>query len=141
MRPLRVFKHALRGYGHTEVGRVKDALAAFDRALQLNPHHPLARHGMVRLHRGLRIDRLGEDISRWPDGQRVAAEELFTSSREARALLEEARTLRQALAGPPVRAPAGLADRIVTAAAKLNAEVSRADDETATDAAGVTHSG
>ena len=87
------------------------------------------------------IDRLGEDMSCWPDGQRVAAEELFTSSREARALLEEARTLRQALAGPPVRAPAGLADRIVTAAAKLNAEVSRADDETATDAAGVTHSG
>jgi tetratricopeptide (TPR) repeat protein len=58
MRPLRVFKHALRGYGHTEVGRVKDALAAFDRALQLDPKHPLARHGMVRLHRGLRIDRL-----------------------------------------------------------------------------------
>ena len=53
-----MFKHALRGLGHTEVGRVKDALAAFDRALQLNPNHPLARHGMVRLHRGLRIDRL-----------------------------------------------------------------------------------
>lgn len=58
LRPLRVFKHALRGYGHTEVGRVKDALAAFNRALQLNPGHPLARHGMVRLHRGLRLDRL-----------------------------------------------------------------------------------
>ena len=87
------------------------------------------------------IDRLGEDMSRWPDGERVAAEQLLASSGEARALLEEARTLRQALAGPPVRVPAGLADRIVTAAAKLNAEVSRADDETATDAAGVTHSG
>jgi tetratricopeptide (TPR) repeat protein len=61
MRPLRVFKHALRGIGHAEVGRVKDALAAFDRALQLNPHHPLARHGMVRLHRGLRIDRLDNE--------------------------------------------------------------------------------
>ena len=58
LRPLRVFKHALRGYGHTEVGRVKDALAAFNRALQLDPKHPLARHGMVRLHRGLRIDRM-----------------------------------------------------------------------------------
>jgi tetratricopeptide (TPR) repeat protein len=58
MRPLRVFKHALRGYGHAQVGRIKDALAAYDRALQLNPNHPLARHGMVRLHRGLRIDRL-----------------------------------------------------------------------------------
>ena len=58
LRPLRVFKHALRGYGHTEVGRVKDALAAFNRALQLDPKHPLARHGMVRLHRGLRLDRM-----------------------------------------------------------------------------------
>lgn len=58
LRPLRVFKHALRGYGHTEVGRVKDALAAFNRALELNPKHPLARHGMVRLHRGLRLDRM-----------------------------------------------------------------------------------
>jgi tetratricopeptide (TPR) repeat protein len=61
LRPLRVFKHALRGYGHTEVGRVKDALAAFNRALQLDPRHPLARHGMVRLHRGLRIDRMDAD--------------------------------------------------------------------------------
>jgi len=59
-------------------------------------------------------------MSRWPDSQRVAGEELLASSREARTLLVEARTLRQALAGPPVRAPAGLADRIVTAASKLN---------------------
>ncbi|MDB5604559.1 MAG: hypothetical protein JWP25_1459 [Bradyrhizobium sp.] len=86
------------------------------------------------------IDRLGEDMSRWPDGQRVAAAELLASSCEARALLEEARTLRYALAGPPVRAPAGLADRIVTAAAKLNAEAPRGEDETAKVSAGVTHS-
>jgi hypothetical protein len=86
------------------------------------------------------IDRLGEDMSRWPDGQRVAAEELLASSCEARTLLAEARTLRQALAGPPVRAPAGLADRIVTAASKLNTEAPRAEDETATDSAGVTQS-
>jgi tetratricopeptide (TPR) repeat protein len=58
MRPLRVFKHALRGYGHSQVGRIKDALASFDRALQLDPRNALARHGMVRLHRGLKIDRL-----------------------------------------------------------------------------------
>jgi tetratricopeptide (TPR) repeat protein len=58
MRPLRVFKHALRGYGHAQVGRIRDALAAYDRALQLDPNYALARHGMVRLHRGLRIDRL-----------------------------------------------------------------------------------
>ena len=85
------------------------------------------------------IDRLGEDMSRWPDGQRAAAEGLLASSRDARALLEEARMLRQALARPAARAPAGLVDRIVTAS-KLNAEAPRAEDETASDPAGVTHS-
>jgi hypothetical protein len=87
------------------------------------------------------IDRLGEDMSRWPEGQRVAAQELLASSRDAQALLEEARTLRRALARSPGRAPAGLADRIVSAAAKLNAEALRAEDETASDPARVTHSG
>jgi hypothetical protein len=87
------------------------------------------------------IDRLSEDMSRWPDGRRVAAEQLLVSSREAQALLEQARTLRQALTAPPVRAPAGLADRIVTAASKLSAEAPRAEDEMASDPARVTHSG
>jgi hypothetical protein len=86
------------------------------------------------------IDRLGEDMSRWPGGQRVAARDLLASSSEAQALLEGARTLRRALARPPVRAPAGLVDRIVTAATKLNAEAPRTEDETAPDPAGVTHS-
>jgi tetratricopeptide (TPR) repeat protein len=61
LRPLRVFKHALRGIGHAEVGRIKDALMAFNRALQLDPKHALARHGLVRLHRGLTLDRLDTD--------------------------------------------------------------------------------
>ncbi len=65
------------------------------------------------------IDRLGEDLSRWPDDQRVAAVQLLASSAEARTLYEEASAVRGALAAPPVRAPKGLADRIVTAAAKL----------------------
>lgn len=86
------------------------------------------------------IDRLGEDMSRWPDGQRVAAEELLASSCDAQALLDEARTLRQALTRPPGRAPAGLVDRIVSAASKLNAEPPHAEDEKASDPAGVTHS-
>ena len=68
------------------------------------------------------IDRLGEDLSLWPDAQRVAALELLASSAEARVLHDEARTLRQLLASPRVRAPAGLADRIVAAAGKLKAE-------------------
>jgi len=59
---------------------------------------------------------------------------------KARALLEEARTLRQALSRPPVHAPAGLAGRIVASASRLNAEASRGEDETAPNPAGVTHS-
>jgi hypothetical protein len=72
------------------------------------------------------IDRLGEDLSRWPEGRRLAAEQLIASSSEAKALLDEARTLRQALVAPPVRAPAGLVERIVAAAGKLNADASAA---------------
>lgn len=68
------------------------------------------------------IDRLGDDLSRWPDDQRLAAVQLLTVSVEAKALHEEASTLRQALATPTVRAPQGLVDRIVTAAAKLPRE-------------------
>lgn len=65
------------------------------------------------------IDRLGEDLSRWPDDQRLAAVQLLASSAEARTLYEEASAVRRALTAPPVRAPKGLLDRIVTAAAKL----------------------
>ncbi len=61
------------------------------------------------------IDRLGEDLSRWPDDQRLAAVQLLASSAEARVLYEQASAVRKALAAPPVRAPAGLIDRIVTA--------------------------
>ncbi|MGF6306715.1 hypothetical protein ABIB82_000862 [Bradyrhizobium sp. i1.8.4] len=68
------------------------------------------------------IDRLGEDLSRWPDDQRLAAVQLLASSVEARTLYEEASAVRRALAAPPVRAPKGLVDRIVTAAAKLPQE-------------------
>ncbi|WP_349631511.1 hypothetical protein [Bradyrhizobium tropiciagri] len=75
------------------------------------------------------IDRLGEDLSRWPDDQRLAAMQLLASSAEARALYEEASALRKALAAPPVRAPAGLVDRIVTAAAKLPSEPAASADK------------
>ena len=79
------------------------------------------------------IDRLGEDLSLWPNDRRLPAEELLARSPAAQALLEEARTLRRALAAPPVRAPAGLADRIVAAAAKLKSDTAepRTEGETA----------
>ncbi|MBH5384781.1 hypothetical protein [Bradyrhizobium diversitatis] len=79
------------------------------------------------------IDRLGEDLSLWPDDRRLPAEELLSRSSAAQALLEEARALRLALAAPPVRAPAGLADRIVAAAARMNDDAAepRTEGETA----------
>ncbi|WP_063689798.1 hypothetical protein [Bradyrhizobium stylosanthis] len=79
------------------------------------------------------IDRLGEDLSLWPDDRRVPAEELLARSSDAQALLDEARVLRQALAAPPVRAPAGLADRIVAAAAQTKSDTAepRTEGETA----------
>ncbi|MBR0840347.1 MULTISPECIES: hypothetical protein [Bradyrhizobium] len=79
------------------------------------------------------IDRLGEDLSLWPDDRRLPAEELLSRSSAAQALLEEARALRLALAAPPVRAPAGLADRIVAAAARMKDDAAepRTEGETA----------
>lgn len=75
------------------------------------------------------IDRLGEDLSRWPSDQRIAAEQLLATSAAARNLHEEARVLRQALSGPKVSAPAGLADRIVAASGRLKAESAALSDE------------
>ncbi|MEK9278351.1 MULTISPECIES: hypothetical protein [unclassified Bradyrhizobium] len=79
------------------------------------------------------IDRLGEDLSLWPDDRRLPAEELLARSAAAQALLEEARTLRRALEASPVRAPAGLADRVVAAAKRLNSDAAepRTEGETA----------
>lgn len=79
------------------------------------------------------IDRLGEDLSLWPDDRRLPAEELLARSPAAQALLDEARVLRQALAAPPIRAPAGLADRIAAAAAKMKGDIAepRTEGETA----------
>jgi hypothetical protein len=79
------------------------------------------------------IDRLGEDLSLWPDDRRLLAEELLARSSAAQALLEEMRTLRRALAAPPVRAPAGLADRIAAAASKMKGDTAepRTEGETA----------
>lgn len=79
------------------------------------------------------IDRLGEDLSGWPNDQRLAAEQLLATSAAARTLHEEARVLRKALGGPSVSAPAGLADRIVAAAGRLKAEQAASSDEAETE--------
>lgn len=62
------------------------------------------------------IDRLGEDMSLWPEPQRVAAAQLLETSDQARTVLDAAEVLRRALSAPPIKAPAGLAERIVSAA-------------------------
>jgi hypothetical protein len=59
------------------------------------------------------LDRLGEDLSRWPAEKQRSASVLLAQSGEARELLREAVSLRSLLSKPPVRAPEGLADRIV----------------------------
>jgi hypothetical protein len=66
------------------------------------------------------LDRLGEDLSQWPDPQRQAARTLLENSAEARSLLEESVLLRDALAAPRFRAPSGLADRIVAQASRID---------------------
>ncbi|WP_257169146.1 hypothetical protein [Bradyrhizobium sp. SRS-191] len=68
------------------------------------------------------IDRLGEDVSQWPAEQRQAASDLLATSSEAVRLVSEARLVREALSSPPVRAPAGLAGRILAEAKRLTSE-------------------
>lgn len=79
------------------------------------------------------IDRLGEDLSLWPDDRRLPAEQLLAQSPAAQVLLEQAHALRHALAALSVRAPKGLADRIVAAAAKMKGDTAepRTEGETA----------
>ena len=65
------------------------------------------------------LGRFGEDLMAWPPPAREAGIELLRNSAEAREIMEEAQALRRAMtAVAPVRAPAGLADRIVTAAVR-----------------------
>jgi len=59
------------------------------------------------------LDRLGDDLTSWPDAQRRDAEALLRSSEPARAALAEAQRLRRLLDRPDVAAPAGLVDRIM----------------------------
>jgi len=62
------------------------------------------------------IDRLGVDPACWPEAERVQAQALLEGSTEARAMLAEGQRLKEALRGKPVKAPPGLASRIVAEA-------------------------
>jgi tetratricopeptide (TPR) repeat protein len=52
---LRVFKHTLRGYSYLNLGRLREALYFFRRALAWDPNNALARQGMLRLHESLSL--------------------------------------------------------------------------------------
>jgi hypothetical protein len=67
------------------------------------------------------LDRLGDDLASWPLDRQNEARVLLAQSAEAKELLREAQAMRGLLARPPVSAPAGLADRIMTQAARAPA--------------------
>jgi hypothetical protein len=58
------------------------------------------------------LDRLGEDLSRWPAVQQAAARRLLAESEVARRLLQEAVALRRLMTKPMAPAPKGLRDAI-----------------------------
>ena len=63
------------------------------------------------------VDRLGDDLARWPESLRRQAIELLAAEPAARRILAEAAALRGAMAAAPSsRAPRGLVDRILSAA-------------------------
>jgi tetratricopeptide (TPR) repeat protein len=61
LRRLRVFKHALRGLGYSRVGRHRQAILSFRRALQFEPQNNLAREGLWGVHRALDLTALSGD--------------------------------------------------------------------------------
>lgn len=69
-----------------------------------------------------KVDRLGEDVSAWPEPSRTQAQALLKVSAEAREVLAEAAVLRKALApNPTIRAPESLTNRILAAARESEA--------------------
>jgi hypothetical protein len=58
---LRVFKHAIRGFSYAQIGRHRQAILSFRRALQLEPANALAREGLWGVHRTLDLGRLADD--------------------------------------------------------------------------------
>jgi hypothetical protein len=62
------------------------------------------------------VDRFGEDPTAWPLEFREPAEELIDASVEARAIIAQARRLRQQLRNMGPKAPGCIVDRIVSVA-------------------------
>ncbi len=58
---LRVFKHAIRGFSYSQVGRHRQAILSFRRALQFDPQNALAREGLWGVHRAMDFTELAND--------------------------------------------------------------------------------
>jgi tetratricopeptide (TPR) repeat protein len=58
---LRVFKHALRGFSYSQVGRYRQAILSFRRALEFDPANKLAREGLWSVHRAMDLSQLALD--------------------------------------------------------------------------------
>ena len=62
------------------------------------------------------LDRYGARLEDWPDAVRAQAQALIDASAEARMLIDAAKVLWDSSKAAPVKAPAGLAQRIVKTA-------------------------
>jgi tetratricopeptide (TPR) repeat protein len=58
---LRVFKHAVRGFSYHQIGRYRQSILSFRRALQFDPENALAREGLWSVHRTLDLSQLAND--------------------------------------------------------------------------------
>jgi tetratricopeptide (TPR) repeat protein len=58
---LRVFKRVLRGFSFSQVGRYRQAILSFRRALEFDPANKLAREGLWSVHRAMDLSRLALD--------------------------------------------------------------------------------
>jgi tetratricopeptide (TPR) repeat protein len=58
---LRVFKHVLRGYSYMNLGRIRESVYFFRRAIQLDPKSSLAAEGLRGLHSTLSLAKLDRD--------------------------------------------------------------------------------
>jgi tetratricopeptide (TPR) repeat protein len=58
---LRVVKHALRGFSYSQIGRHRQAILSFRRALQYDPNNALAREGLWSVHRAMDLSQLADD--------------------------------------------------------------------------------
>jgi hypothetical protein len=74
------------------------------------------------------VDRFGDEPDAWPEKIRPVALAFSEESDQAKKILNHAKTIREALTAPPVKAPAGLVDRIVAKALQTDPPQSRRRD-------------